>query len=125
MADYYTKRWFFQKISMDAFKIFSVTFIVLLLMEIVKNGIVSNYISLPHAAFVLLLLAILSLSLQDNIDLMKEKYFSRIDYIWLGGITLVVCFVIILIMGQQGILTPIVVFVTILTLWCGTFKMKN
>ena len=124
MEQEHPKTWFFRKLSREAFLIFSLTWLLLFLMELVKDGMVSRYVSLPQSALVLLVLAILALSLQPpQVDQPKRLEMKDVGFLIIASVVLALVFPVAF--DFSGGLTALFIFVTVLTLWIGTIALKE
>ena len=118
------KKWFFQRLALEAFSIFAVTYVVLLILELLKEGIVSRYISLPHAALLLLVLGILALAQQPQKP-QAATALSKKEYVILSLISIGLIVAIPLILQASASLTILIIFVTVVSLWIGTISLLN
>ena len=119
------KDWFVQKITRDLFVVFAAMWGVLFVMELTKEGIVSNYLPLPHLAVFLVVLGVIAMIFQPvNIDIKPTK-FSRSEILILLILSIIVALLIPLVLDVSSVLTLVLIFVTVLTIWVGTFEMKQ
>lgn len=119
-----SKKWFWQKLSFDAFIIFSSTWLFLFVMESLKEGIVSRYLSLPHLAFALIALGVLAAQFQPfRPDQLKEKKLSKKEILVLIVLSVLIAFLIFWLFALSWPLTIVLIFVTVAALWLGTFAL--
>ena len=116
------KKWFFQRLTLDAFSIFTTTYIVLLVLELVKEGLVSRYISLPHLALILLVLGILVLAQQPPLKKSPTKLGKK-EIVTLSLISLAIIAALAVIIQAALPLTILIIFVTVASLWIGTISL--
>ena len=124
MTDRSYKQWFFQRLALEAFYVFAATYVVLLILELLKEGIVSRYISLPHAALLLLVLGILALAQQPQKPKVARALTKK-EYIILCLISVALIIIIPLILKASVSLTILLIFVTVVSLWIGTIYLLN
>lgn len=118
------RRWLYRRIAQDALTISAATWLILFLMELVKPGIVSNYVSLTRAAAFVLFLAVCSLALGDKTPLVEAPAPSSAFWQkpWpLAALSAAAGLVVYLFMPPAPVyLTVLVVSVTVLCVWIGT-----
>lgn len=115
------KEWFFQSLARDAFTIYSITWLFLFLLENVKTGVVSNYLSLPHALLPLFFLGVLWMALTPEFEqqaIVEKKPFPYLMMMILSLITLVVLSFIV---DASLVLTALIIFATLAALWAGAY----
>ncbi len=111
------KHWFFEQLAKEAFRIFSIAWGVLFFLEILKTGIVSNYLSLSHAALPVMLVGILWLVLlPEQEQVIKEKK-KTIPLKTLVLISLVLVFLLFFLLETGFFLTLLIIFATLAGLW--------
>ena len=124
-----SRRWFYRRLANDALLISVITWVFLFVMELVKPGIVSNYLSLTRAAAFVLLLGVCSLTLGDSApQTQTEKTVSPfLATSWpLTIVSLLAGFVVYLFMPPAPVyLTLLVVSVTVLCVWIGTHLSRK
>lgn len=119
------KQWFLRKFSRDLFVITSVTWVIMFLMEKVKPGIVSNYFSLPHAAILIVVFAIVAMVFQDAKLDIHSKGLSKTDVSVLAVFSvLLIVFEWFLFDISKG-LVLLIIIVSLVALWFGTIILKN
>lgn len=116
------KKWFWQRISKDAFLIALITWVVLFVLELVKPGLVSNYLSLQHAAIALLFLGIFTIAVMDNQKSAKLQKTPML-YALLAVISFITILFIFSLETNSWFLTLILVFASLAAIWGGTFVM--
>jgi len=112
--------WFIQRLAKEAFLIYAITWFILFLLEALKSGIVSHYISLPHAAIPLRFLGVLWLSLlPDSKQSMKE--IDQLPILYLGIVSIVITVVLLFILDAVLPLTILIIFATLAAIWGGAY----
>lgn len=120
------KQWFLQKLSSEVFTISAIGWLILFLMETAKNGLVSNYLSLPHLAFLVVVFGIVMLILKPQAEAVPaSKPLSNKEIIVLTVLTIIIIFLIPFITEFSSALTILLIFVTVLSLWLGTILLKE
>ena len=125
MNDETAKQWFIRTITRDLFIIYSVTWVLLFLLESVKPGLVSNYLSLPHLAALLVALGVVALVFQPLVPLGASYALSKRDYLVLIVLSIVAALLIIILVDVGLALTLLLVFVTVATIWVGTIMLQE
>jgi len=119
------KSWFYKRLSQEAFFIAAITYVVLVFLELLKPGMISNYLSLPHSALILLALGMLSLVLHAPATLKTSGGLSKRDKISLI-IASILVIIFVPVLTQVGVgLTVTLIFVTVLSLWLGTLAFNK
>lgn len=120
------KQWFLQKLSSEVFTISAIGWLILFLLETVKNGLVSNYLSLPHLAFLVVVFGIVMLILKPQGEVVPaSKPLSNEEIVVLSVLSIVIIFLIPFITDFSSALTILLIFVTVLSLWLGTILLKE
>lgn len=118
--------WFWRTVTRDAFTIASTTWLILFVLEFLKPGIATNYVSLTRWAAGLFLLALVHVSLrQSQPDAVASASFSRKEILALVLVSLVAAAVIASVMPAVNLLTLLVISVTVLTIWIGSFLHRE
>lgn len=119
------KQWFLRIISRDIFVISAVTWIIMFFMEAFKTGVVSNYISLPHFALLVVFFGITALVFQPAMPAAIPGPLSSAEKRGLIVISLLLILLIPLIVEASKALTVLLVFVTVAALWLGTMVLRE
>lgn len=103
------------EIISDGFSIYTVTWCTLFLMELVKPGIVSNYLSLPHASLFIVILGVASLVLRpaDYFIIDSRLSDAQIEKVVLATIIILEIIFFFRFLDLSFILTLIFLFVTV------------
>ncbi len=118
MPDHHSiHRLFWLKLTRDIFSYSFVFWLLLLVMEIIKKGIVSNYLSLPHFALLIGLAALVHLAIRPA-DTLAEQKPSRFKPWQINTFLSVLAAVLILITVEaSAALTILLVLVSTATIW--------
>jgi hypothetical protein len=114
--------WFIRRLVSDAAVIGSATWLLLLVMELVKPGIVSFYIPLSKALFVLVCLGLVALSMQR--PQISEPY-TRQNVLVLSFLSLVSALVIYKVVDVEWWLTLLLILVTVGSIWASAILFSK
>lgn len=115
-------QWFWHQISRDALSVGVATWLVLILLEIIKPGIASNYLSLTRFALALVLLVFAHMFLRNPQPVAPlPRPFTRRDLSVLVAVSLLAVLLLITFMPRFDLLTLLVISVTVLAIWIGSF----
>lgn len=120
-----TLKWIIKRIVKEAFIISFALWCILFVLELVKPGIVSNYLSLANGLFYLFLFGILTLLLEPTITQLGPKAFGKKDLFWRVICSVLLVITLLLILNASVLLTLFIIFVTLLAFWLGTSKMNS
>lgn len=119
------KKWFIKKFTRDLFLVFAVTWGLMFVMENIKAGIVSNYISLPHLAVLLLVFGIIALSFQPSLRSGSELRLTKKEMVVLAVLSLGLVVLLLVTIEASATLTVLLIFVTLIALWAGTLVLQK
>lgn len=123
------QEWFLQKVFEELFLLSLGFWVILFILELLKNGLVSNYLSLPHLALLIFVFGVISLSLKplnEMNDKQEEASISkRKTGVALLLLVLVVSLVIFLVANVSLPLTLLLIFVTVLAILSGFYSFVN
>lgn len=125
MSNEHPRQWLYRRLISELFSIFSFGWGTLFLMEVVKPGLVSNYLSLQHLAVALLFLGIWALSLQQPEIKDTSSTLSKRERIILLVLSIILAFVLVIITEVSFPLTLLLILVTVGTLWAGTLVFSS
>jgi hypothetical protein len=127
MNNEHPRQWLYRKMISELFSIFTLGWGILFVLELVKPGVVSNYLSLQHLAIGLIFLGIWALALQQPQSgvSMEGASLSKHERVILTIISLILSIVIMLITQVSFPLTLLLILVTVGTLWAGTIEFSS
>jgi hypothetical protein len=125
-SDPVERAWFLRSLTRDAFLIAVSTWLALFVLEFIKPGIASNYVSLTRGAAALFILALVHVSLRQPQDVStKPSPFTRRDLGALSLVSLLAAAVVASVMPAFDLLTLLVISVTVLAIWIGSFLHRE
>lgn len=119
------KKWFWTRVITDLFWIELVLWLVLFSLELIKSGLVSNYLSLPHFAVLLIFHAIWMLAVQPPAVALDPRPFTKKEGVILAIFCVFIGLVITIVTDLSWVLTLCLIFVTLLTILGGSYLMKQ
>lgn len=119
------KKWFIKKFTQDLFLVFAITWAVLFVLENIKSGVVSNYLSLPHMAVLLLIFGIMALWFRSPAQAEKPARMSKKEIGVLIVLSVALAVFLPAIIEASTALTVLLIVVTIVALWVGTLVIQN
>jgi hypothetical protein len=119
------KHWFFEQLAKEAFVIFSVAWGSLFLLELLKPGLVSNYLSLTHAALPLFFLGVLWLVLLPDQEVTHTMVERELPVKSLCVISFFIVLVLFLLLQTSLPLTLLIIFATLAGLWGGALAFVS
>lgn len=119
------KKWFIEKFTRDLFLISVITWGILFILENIKPGVVSNYLSLPHMAVLLFVFGIVALLFQPAVMNEKLSPLSKKEIVVLVVLSIALIVLLPLIIEASARLTVLLIFVTVVALWVGTLVIQN
>lgn len=117
--------WFFLRITKDALIIYTSAWFIALSLEVVKEGIISNYFSLPHTSIGILLLAVLWIIQSPPVSIPALKHFSKSDFIVLSMISVALLIGMPSILETGPLLTGLIVMAMIVAVWSACLHLKE
>ncbi|MBI4121712.1 MAG: hypothetical protein HY461_00110 [Parcubacteria group bacterium] len=120
-------RGFWRVLLRDALLTASITWVVLLILEMLKPGLATNYLSLTKFAACLFILAIIYLSFCQPAmpAATAPRPFARRELAMLGVLSVVAAVVLAALMPGGIVLTGLLISVTVLAIWIGTFLYRE
>lgn len=115
--------WFLRRVISDAAIISVVTWLVLLVMELVKPGIVSFYFSLSNALFVVICLGLAALSMQP--PQANDKPYTRQNVLALTVLSIVSVLIILKTVRTDWWLTLLLILVTVGSIWSSAILVSK
>lgn len=125
MKDNSAKYWFLRKFTRDLFCISTSTWLLLFIMEIIKPGIASNYVSLPHLAVLVFFFAVVALYFQPPRVSPGRFNLSAIEISILTILSIASAVFLAFTLQATPILTALIIIVTVLALWGGTLVLNE
>lgn len=119
------KRWFWKRLTQELFALSFAAWVILLFLELVKAGLVSNYLSLTHTGFIVFLLGFLLLAQQPSVNLQTSLSVSANNQIILSIVSLIIGVSIFFITDLSPTLTLALIFVTVSSLWAGSYLLTE
>ena len=115
------KHWFFEQLAKQAFFIFASAWGLLFLLELLKEGLVSNYFSLTHAALPLMILGVLWLVLLPEKESVVQPEEKQLPIKTLLLISFFIIITLLFLLKTTFLLTLLIIFATLAGLWGGAY----
>lgn len=126
MNNEHPRNWLYKRMIQELFIIFLIGWGILFFMEILKQGIVSNYLSLPHLGLGILFLGIWAFAVQEPAPTVEyNEKLSKKSFILLTVVSIILALIIAIITELTAVLTLLIILVTVLSLWAGTLAFKQ
>ncbi len=114
------RQWFLKKLTKDLFFFSGSFWGILFILELIKNGLVSNYFSLPHLALWVFLFGIIALVFDTNTGMSQfdqNQGIKKRERVFLVLFSVLIAFILIIATNFSLPLTLLLIFVTVLALW--------
>ena len=119
------QRHFIRVVSRDLFFIYTISWFIGFMAELIKPGLVSNYVSLEKNSVFILIFAIFASIFAKNHYVSRNVRFNRNHVIILLILSVMMIGFITFFMNLSWFLTLLLIFGSLVALWIGSYEMMK